>query len=1684
VLLAVNDHDWQEVHWTWPPELSLSIGPGQPMFPADFDGDGCTDLVAPGSSIFLGMGSLPGVTVLYGKTDGTFRPESHLVDSAGTAALSQDPYDWTPTNVSGGAGLALVHVNPTAGRVDTIVPNPQGDWRDVVSQLPQEFTAPGRWQPSAVNADNAADLIRVTVDPQGNLTGQTLVGLGDGHLTAVQAAPSGPVAGGAVVGADTGRWQPESLGGRTSTSLIHVFDRGSDTTVQTLTPVNDGATWVLTPGPSGGQAPGAFVPSSTWQVGNTTGPDRISLSHLFIDGTGALLTVGWDSSAVQPLITSINNGSGAATDVTYQPAVHFTGTATVAGSDCRVPTSVLAANVVTGLTTRVGATSPPADSFAANYTVEDGDTLATIAQSVLKDPNQAPALFTLNQGHPEPDGATLDNPEALKPGWILQLPVADSGTETGPVPGTVTTGPDSSSITYGCPRYSQQLKRFLGWTQTQTTHDAAVTAGSATPATGRPGSIEDVTRSIDTRSGIVQTTQDTITDQPPPGQSTPKPLHRTISTFEPLGDRAPYRDRVSSTTSGDCDGAANCAASTTTVSYDDYGNIEDTVEQAAGSGQSRDTSTNFVHDDVRWLHNRARLVHTSSPSSPDEPYRESLTCYDGDTTVDCRELPPLGAGLPTRTLAWNGTTFQQASTATYDQWGNQLTTTDARGNTTKTTFDPERHLDPISTCQAIETKNQCTSSPEPWDRVANAPTTAIDVNGATTRLGYDLLGRLHVVTRPTGARTVTDYTTDPATGTTSTSTTDAPGIPATTTRTFTDGLQHAYRVEKPGGDGARVSVTSTLYLDATLTGVRTAPHFADQLATQFDTTSYDPLSRPIRVIHADGTSVNTSYSITPDGFDVVTTTDETGHTTTRFYDGWSQLARVDQPSVEHPDAPATTLYAYDFVGDLFAVTDPHHNVVYYERNQLGQKTAEHDPDRGTTTYGYDPAGNLQDVTDARGRTLHYTHDPLNRVDSKTDLATGEVTTWRYDEPGHGASVGRLTTVRDPSGAGCDNDGTSRAVSYDTLGNATSDTRCVTGVTGTFSSDFDALGRMTAITYPDKIHVGYGYDDAGHLATVDGYVTGIQYDADDLPHTIRYANDTLSTDTRNPQRAWLLNQTLTPGMGKTTGPLFDASYTHNGAGLVTSTTSASNGEHESYRYDPLGQLTDVVDTTTGQPMQHLNYNDIGNIITNSKVGDYIYPATRTCTANPDPGNTCAGPHAVTTAGNSTYHYDTAGNTLTTDDAGNKQQLTWNTDGYLEQLVDPTAGTIHNTYDSAGTRVREDTPQGSTIYLAGLTEENPVTAKWTDYIYAGGRLVAAHGPDHTSWYTLDRQNSTGALTDNRGAITAQANYSPWGQTATSTGDVGGIGYTGHRTLTGTDLIDMTARDYNPVLGRMLSPDSIIPNPADPQTLNRYTYVHNDPVNYTDPTGHQECDANCQSETLATYAPMPDDWGDLTEESPYGPSEVIIIDVNSVAASNKAPLTQTPTVDPVTGVNLTESGPLGPGTVEELFTIHTGQDEQLTTARQARAQRALDTTVTTILEPARDVLEALLQELIGPYERTGRQSNAVNNQALQVQSTGPSDGNYPHDHHIFSRAGRPFFEAAGIDIDEHTVTIPRDEHLGNVHPEWNNEWEEFFAKDPFPGKAAIEDQAAIMMERHNLQDLYIHPYGEGTGALNFKR
>lgn len=60
---------------------------------------------------------------------------------------------------------------------------------------------------------------------------------------------------------------------------------------------------------------------------------------------------------------------------------------------------------------------------------------------------------------------------------------------------------------------------------------------------------------------------------------------------------------------------------------------------------------------------------------------------------------------------------------------------------------------------------------------------------------------------------------------------------------------------------------------------------------------------------------------------------------------------------------------------------------------------------------------------------------------------------------------------------------------------------------------------------------------------------------------------------------------------------------------------------------------------------------------------------------------------------------------------------------------------------------------------------------------------------------------------------------------------------RAMAGLGIYDYGARFYSPRLGRFLSPDTIVPGHTNPQNLNRFSYVTNNPLRYTDPTVHKQ-------------------------------------------------------------------------------------------------------------------------------------------------------------------------------------------------------------------------------------------------------
>ncbi|WP_232282831.1 RHS repeat-associated core domain-containing protein [Roseiflexus sp. RS-1] len=144
-------------------------------------------------------------------------------------------------------------------------------------------------------------------------------------------------------------------------------------------------------------------------------------------------------------------------------------------------------------------------------------------------------------------------------------------------------------------------------------------------------------------------------------------------------------------------------------------------------------------------------------------------------------------------------------------------------------------------------------------------------------------------------------------------------------------------------------------------------------------------------------------------------------------------------------------------------------------------------------------------------------------------------------------------------------------------------------------------------------------------------------------------------------------------------------------------------------------------------------------------------------------------------------------------------------------------------------------GATIVTVVDLWERTVGGATTHFYRFGADVIGVRRSDQGTQYLFsDHLGSVSAATTASGALVGMQHYDPWGRVRT-----GGIGLTA-RTFTGqrldaTGLLYYHARYYDPALGRFISPDSIVPEPGNPQSLNRFAYVYNNPLKYTDPSGH---------------------------------------------------------------------------------------------------------------------------------------------------------------------------------------------------------------------------------------------------------
>ena len=163
-----------------------------------------------------------------------------------------------------------------------------------------------------------------------------------------------------------------------------------------------------------------------------------------------------------------------------------------------------------------------------------------------------------------------------------------------------------------------------------------------------------------------------------------------------------------------------------------------------------------------------------------------------------------------------------------------------------------------------------------------------------------------------------------------------------------------------------------------------------------------------------------------------------------------------------------------------------------------------------------------------------------------------------------------------------------------------------------------------------------------------------------------------------------------------------------------------------------------------------------------------------------------------------------------------------------------------YDHEGIRIKKieyysDSSNVTTYYPFPelVSKVNSSTTENTYYYFLDGDIIARDDPNGSRYYYHnDHLGSHTLVTDSSGSVVEETEYKPFG--GVLSGGEADFLYTG-KELDDTNLYYYGARYYNTELRQFTQPDTVIPDIYNPQSLNRYSYVLNNPYKYTDPTGH---------------------------------------------------------------------------------------------------------------------------------------------------------------------------------------------------------------------------------------------------------
>jgi RHS repeat-associated protein len=533
----------------------------------------------------------------------------------------------------------------------------------------------------------------------------------------------------------------------------------------------------------------------------------------------------------------------------------------------------------------------------------------------------------------------------------------------------------------------------------------------------------------------------------------------------------------------------------------------------------------------------------------------------------------------------------------------------------------------------------------------------------------------------------------------------------------------------------------------------------------------------------------------------------------------------------------------------------------------------YDPDAHTRETRYNAFDDIRQSVNAKGEVTSYTRDALGR--EQTRSSPNETITSAWDL-GLGGTGNLWSRVRGTVERVYYHDSFGRLIGSDLRRTNTSPSQVYW-----YDLEYSSSGQLSRIKYPylgsSRIEARLNYDsNTGELISVDDPTGGSwgswsldRNSPDGQIERESVGNGAVTSRTYYAETGRLSN--ITTALAAANIQSLSYKYWAGGDLKSRSNLLSNVNAHERFDYDAMDRLkswrwTNASGATNNTDWQ-VNYtiDDLGRLTrrqakqsaTLEQISDYAFAGT---------GN--AGPHAVTSSSlYGAYQYDLNGNqTVRPGDGTVNETITYTDDDLPKIIAGPRAAEFE--YDGSGARVEKRKPSTGdvVVYLDSLYEKR-VSAAATEHVYY------IPGPDGP-FAEVKRKVVDGVVTslptrylhrDYLGSVetvSCSAGDSACGATQTAEQSIlydpfgnrmvwgaankylpsslGGTPntyerFTGHEQDAEQSLINMKGRIFDPRTGRFLTPDPFVQSPFYGQNYDRYAYVLNNPLSYTDPSGY---------------------------------------------------------------------------------------------------------------------------------------------------------------------------------------------------------------------------------------------------------